>query len=56
MNTVDEKFPFKNVNKNAGKIKCNDRSDMSYYRTLQTRDNDESLNISKMFSPIARRA
>lgn len=29
---------------------------MSYYGSLKEKDNDESFNVSQMFSPIARRA
>ena len=49
-------LPNKHFNKDAGKIKWNERSDVSYYKKLHTRDNDESLELSKMLSPIARRA
>ena len=56
MHKDQETLPNIHVNKDAGKIKWNDRSDASYYNKLQTRDNDESLELSKLISPIARRA
>ena len=56
MHKEQETLPNIHINKDAGKIKWNDRSDVSYYNKLQTRDNDESLELSKMLSPIARRA
>lgn len=51
-----ENFPNKQFNKDAGRIKWNDKADVSYLKHLQTRDNEESLELSKLISPIARRA
>lgn len=56
MHKEQETLPNKQFNKDVGKIKWNDRSDVSYYNKLQTRDNDESLELNKMLSPIAKRA
>lgn len=49
-------FPNKQVIKDSGRMKWNDKEDASYLKHLQTRDNEESLELSKLISPIARRA